>query len=171
MVPQLDPEKPLPHGAEDIGDGYVLLRARDEFHQSIDGPYGAAIREFLEEETGEKCKADWIPRVARWARVGLPTGQIVQFFFQATINDTRELSVALVSVYSDPDPDLLLASFQTVLLCEYLGEDALQVIDIKSIKASVGMIPYPDEDGLYFVAEKMGLDVGDMGGEEEDMDE
>jgi hypothetical protein len=33
------------------------------------------------------------------------------------------------------------------------------------------MIPYPDEDGLYFVAEKMGLDVGDMGGEEEDMDE
>lgn len=95
----------------------------------------------------------------------------MQFFFQATINDTRELSVALVSVYSDPDPDLLLASFQTVLLCEYLGEDALQVIDIKSIKASVGMIPYPDEDGLYFVAEKMGLDVGDMGGEEEDMDE
>jgi hypothetical protein len=92
MVPQLDPEKPLPHGAEDIGDGYVLLRARDEFHQSIDGPYGAAIREFLEEETGEKCKVDWIPRVARWARVGLPTGQIVRSVWKEAKTLTKRMA-------------------------------------------------------------------------------
>ncbi|KAJ7215250.1 hypothetical protein C8J57DRAFT_985982, partial [Mycena rebaudengoi] len=65
----------------------------------------------------------------------------VQFFFQATINDTKELAVALVSVYSPPDPALLEESFQTVLECEYFGEDALQVIDVKTIRASVGMIP------------------------------
>lgn len=87
MVPQLDPEPPLPQGAEELGGGYVLLRARDEFHQQIHGPYGDAICEFLEEQTGEKCNDGWVPRVARWARLRLPTGQIVRSVWKESKTD------------------------------------------------------------------------------------
>ncbi|KAJ7023772.1 hypothetical protein C8F04DRAFT_1193189 [Mycena alexandri] len=187
-------------GAEDLGNGFILLRARDEFHQRVDGEYGLAILTFLEEEEGEAAKEGWFPRVARWARLRLPNGQIVrsvwkeskmatarparnvkylydkevrygevQFFFQATINKTgKEHSLALVSVYSDPDPEILEESYGTVIQCDYFGEEALDVIAIGDIQAGVAMIPI-GEDGAYFVAEKLGLDIDTMAGTEEDM--
>ncbi|KAJ7728718.1 hypothetical protein B0H16DRAFT_1225948, partial [Mycena metata] len=201
MMPSLFPEKDLSAGAEDLGNGFVLLRARDEFHQVVDGEYGTAILTFLEEEEGEAAKEGWLPRVARWARLRLPNGQIVrsvwkeakmttvrpsrnikylydkaavrygevQFFFQATIQQTgKEHTLALVSVYSDPDPEILEESFGTVSRCDYFGEEALEVIEVGDIQAGVGMIPIGD-DGAYFVAEKLGLEIDAMGGVEEDM--
>lgn len=97
MIPSLFPEKSLPAGAEDLGNGFVLLRARDEFHQVVDGEYGTAILTFLEEEEGEAAKEGWLPRVARWACLRLPNGQIVRSVWKeakmTTVRPSRNIKV------------------------------------------------------------------------------
>ncbi|KAJ6514364.1 hypothetical protein C8R47DRAFT_1282332 [Mycena vitilis] len=187
----------------DLGNGFVLLRARDEYSQVIEGNYGGAVLAYLEEQEGKEAEEGWTPRVARWARMRLPNGQIirsvwkeskmatvriarnvkyvsstgdvrygeVQFFFQATIEKSREQkTLALVSVYSEPDPDVLRESYEMVALCEYYGDDDLDVIEVDQIQAGVAMIPI-GEEGTYFVGEKLGLDIDALDGRQEDMEE
>ncbi|KAJ7458068.1 hypothetical protein FB451DRAFT_1341823 [Mycena latifolia] len=162
MIPGLEPEKGLPLGSEDLGNRVVLLRARDEYHQEQD----------------TVAAEGWKPRVARWARPRLPNGQIIRSVwkesklkvkkYQATVNSTEQ-TLALVSLYSPPNADLLQKSSDTVAQCEYFGEESLDVINITQIQAGVGMIPF-GEEGTYFVAEKVGLDIASTGGSEEDME-
>ena len=74
-----------------------------------------------------------------------------------------------------PDNDLLAESEGTVWSCKK-GQDAhdLVVIDVNKIMASVAMIPYKlsphptvdAESNTYFVMEKIGADVGDLGKED-----
>ncbi|KAM6490213.1 hypothetical protein JOM56_014190, partial [Amanita muscaria] len=68
----------------------------------------------------------------------------VQYFFELTFsNDVAfKLTAAMVRTYSDPQPDLLAHSHETLRVCR-LQEDAFKVIDIKSIQAVVAMIPFP----------------------------
>ncbi|KAJ7305437.1 hypothetical protein DFH08DRAFT_721220 [Mycena albidolilacea] len=199
LIPTLEPEKGLPENSVDLGNGYILLRARDEYHQLIEGAYGEAIRDYLAEAEGVPAAEGWMPRVARWARMRLPNKQIVrsvwkestmpkvrisrniksedgeilygevQFFFQATILDKEE-TLALISIYSPPNAALLAKSFHTVAECDYFGEDNLRVIKATQIQAGIGMIPIGNH-GKYFVAEKLGLDILSMGGAEDEMDE
>lgn len=86
-------------------------------------------------------------------------------------------SLAVVSVFSPPDRDLLHQSFQTVYVCHYQGADALSVIDIKQIESVVSMIPYfkvtPDgeleiPETEHFLMEKIGLDITPLLGEDEE---
>ncbi|KAF8164218.1 hypothetical protein K438DRAFT_2067351 [Mycena galopus ATCC 62051] len=98
----------------------------------------------------------------------------VQFFFQAKINRTGETkSLALVSVDSDIDADLLAESVGTVAQSDYFGEQGREVIDIGQIQAGVAMVPIDDEDneGAYFLSEKLGFDISLMGGVEEDIED
>jgi hypothetical protein len=50
-------------------------------------------------------------------------------------------------------------------VCHYHGDETLAVIEIESISAVVGMVPFEnqaeDEYARYFLAEKLGLDVYD----------
>ncbi|KAF5386899.1 hypothetical protein D9615_001883 [Tricholomella constricta] len=75
-------QESLPQGALDIGGGYVLLRAKDSYAQNIVGHAGHVIRSYLleeEEKLGNHPPADWIgPKVVRWARLRLPTGQVAR---------------------------------------------------------------------------------------------
>jgi hypothetical protein len=80
MIPDLyDPqekrEKKFPQGSFDLGDGYVLLRARDEYRHHLDGVAGQVIRAFLEEHNGPM---PGVLSVVRWARLRLPNGQIAR---------------------------------------------------------------------------------------------
>jgi hypothetical protein len=77
MIPALDPQENEPRGSEEVADGYTLLRARDENMQKIGGPNGAAIRHYMQQEL-EDVRDNWTPRVRRWARLRLPTGQIAR---------------------------------------------------------------------------------------------
>jgi hypothetical protein len=43
MIPELNPQMKDPCGSEDIGDGYLLLHARDDHIRKIDGPAGEVI--------------------------------------------------------------------------------------------------------------------------------
>ncbi|KAJ8588647.1 hypothetical protein M405DRAFT_792718 [Rhizopogon salebrosus TDB-379] len=86
----------------------------------------------------------------------------------------RFATVALVSVYSLPHDGLLTLSHNTLWSCTYHGNDALCVIDVKSIQSVVLMAPHclklPSgvEEDRFFVVEKPGLDIARVGVVNED---
>lgn len=91
----------------------------------------------------------------------------VQYYFQMIINNEVR-SLALVSVYSPPDRDILSESYNTLWACRYQGDEGLKAVDVKSITAVISMPPLPGgPDGTFFVLEKPGLDVAHMGGQDE----
>ncbi|KAF7372524.1 hypothetical protein MVEN_00114300 [Mycena venus] len=64
--------------AQDLGDGFVLLRAKDEYNQKIYGESGNVIREWLEDVTEVIYSEHFVPSLQRWARLRLPNGQIAR---------------------------------------------------------------------------------------------
>ena len=97
------------------------------------------------------------------------------YFFVLFHHDDIKIPLALVSLYSAPDPYLLCLSMNTLCSCSYLGDGALKFINAKTIKSVVAMIPHsPSIDGQppedwFFLVEKPGLDVALMSGSVEDM--
>ncbi|KAI1782309.1 hypothetical protein LXA43DRAFT_957563 [Ganoderma leucocontextum] len=106
----------------------------------------------------------------------------VRYFAQV---GPQQRPVALVSVFGPMDAALFEDSFETIELMPYRGDTALKVIDVKSIKAVVGMIPdlvvgddawrgdykhlHVGQD--YFVVEKLGFEVDiTMGSVDPEMD-
>lgn len=83
-------------------------------------------------------------------------------------------NVALISVYSLPDAQLLDFSHGTVWSCTHEGDDGLQIVDVKTITAVVAMIPHRPTlpsgitEDRFFMVEKAGLDVTLTGVEVED---
>jgi hypothetical protein len=76
MLSDMDPDvEKLPKGSNDLGDGYALLRARDERSCEIPDAEGAAVQSFCEQR-GYHFTPGWKPRVQHWARLKVPTGQI-----------------------------------------------------------------------------------------------
>lgn len=79
----------------------------------------------------------------------------------------------MVSIYSPPDIALHTVSWGAVWSCHYQGQTQLQVVDVRTIQSVVAVVPFPDTIipadggipiGPFFVVEKMGLDVGTLGG-------
>ncbi|KAF9470351.1 hypothetical protein BDN70DRAFT_985196, partial [Pholiota conissans] len=92
----------------------------------------------------------------------------VQYFFQAEVQEKTE-ALALVSTFSPPDPELAKKSSGALLVCQYRGVAALEVILAKSIRTSIAMVPYKDpRNGKFYVSEKMGLDIAFMRAEREE---
>ncbi|KAG2125708.1 uncharacterized protein EDB93DRAFT_1258036 [Suillus bovinus] len=106
----------------------------------------------------------------------------VQYFTQVAIateniGEWLDANIAVISVFSAPDADLVQLSNQTVLPCKYLGDEGLCVVDVTSIKSVVTMIPHcptlPSgviEDHI-FVLECPGLDIYQFGVEQDQEDE
>ena len=95
-------------------------------------------------------------------------------FFIHLCYDEEEKALALVSLFSNPDPTLLRLSVNTLWSCEYLGDSALKFIDVKCIRAVVAMVPHAPAIGerpareRFFLIEKPGFDVAVISGVEED---
>ena len=77
MIPALQKKETNPRGSQDLGDGYMLLRAKDEYMKTLQGPTAAAIGAYMQGQTGADVE-EWDPRLHRWARLRLPTGQIAR---------------------------------------------------------------------------------------------
>lgn len=97
----------------------------------------------------------------------------VQFYFlHFKTNEADETPVpyALVSMYSQPNEELLRESSNTLWACTYNGGD-LRVVDLSSIVACISMQPLPplptDSNKLWFVVEKSGMDDGQLTGFDE----
>jgi hypothetical protein len=71
------------------------------------------------------------------------------------------VALAIVCLYSLPDNYLLHISHDTLFVCEH--QDAVVVIEVKSIISVVAMVPFPFVVGgrgnQYFMIEQIGLDV------------
>lgn len=76
--------------------------------------------------------------------------------------------VAVVSMFSLPDQELLDLSCHTVSSCRH-DEDDVRVIDLKSILSVVGMVPHRPTlpsgvtEDRFFMVEKPGLDIATFG--------
>ena len=103
----------------------------------------------------------------------------IQYFFRLRFSADEVHSLALVTLFSLPDPEILRCSSQTVYLCRYQGDMALKVVEVKTIKAVVSMVPdlkvtpagNVEELGQFFLVEKPGLDIAELTGEEDQSDD
>lgn len=100
-------------------------------------------------------------------------GEVLYYFRCKRENSV--ISLAVLSVYSKPDPELLAASHGTVISCRYLGDESVQVIDVSCIQSVVAMIPHRlekhrVEEQYHYLVERPGLDVVCLGGSEENLD-
>ncbi|VDB94253.1 unnamed protein product [Peniophora sp. CBMAI 1063] len=79
-APNAHPATSLPHGAVDCGEGYVLLRARDETPFEFTGKAGEAVTDFMEQidATDVPDGYEYRPSYRRFARLRLPNGQIAR---------------------------------------------------------------------------------------------
>ncbi|KAF8496371.1 hypothetical protein F5888DRAFT_1570243, partial [Russula emetica] len=64
----------------------------------------------------------------------------VEYFFQLWFGNAV-YSLALVSVFSPPDQEILELSNHATYICQHGGTDALTVVDIMTITAVVSMVP------------------------------
>jgi hypothetical protein len=64
----------------------------------------------------------------------------VEYFFCLQFGDTVH-SLAVISVFSPPDNNLLRLSNNTAYICHHGGIDALTVVDVKLICGVVSMVP------------------------------
>jgi hypothetical protein len=102
----------------------------------------------------------------------------VQFYFAHFTTDNLNdapTPYALVSIYSRPIQDILLASSHTLWMCQHHGDDGFRIVDLTSIIACVSMQPLPHVPGnpegtFWFVVEKSGLEDAQLTGFEEDID-
>ena len=85
----------------------------------------------------------------------------------------------MVSIYSQPDHDLLKKTFYTIYQCRYEGDTALLVIPVKCISSFVAMVPRfcltPDGEvhtpkNEWFLVQKFSLDA-DIKDEEDNEDD
>jgi hypothetical protein len=220
MFPELDEDKnKLPRGAINLGNEYFLLRAMEQTYYQLSDTYLIAFRHFLLQSYNVILQEGVPVAIRRWARLLLPTGQVVRsywkeslkplekvrmarnvkvnlnrififynnnlsifqiskpdgvgfcevkFFFQYPIEqvggtDSEVETLAFVSEYQSLDQEIFRESKSTVWW--YTSNTFLKVIHVKNIISVVAMIPkqIQGNPGL-FVCEKPGLDVAQMGG-------
>ncbi|KAG1823285.1 hypothetical protein EV424DRAFT_1321265 [Suillus variegatus] len=125
---------------------------------------------------GQIARSSWkennmtrMPRMARNVKLSLNErahfGE-VQFYFQIHINDTIK-TLALVSLYSPPNYQLLEESYHTLYSCTYQGNEALKLVDVSTIQSVIAMVPHKLPGSLelcFFLVEKPGLDVAQIAG-------
>ncbi|KAL6301922.1 hypothetical protein BKA93DRAFT_861789 [Sparassis latifolia] len=149
-----------------LNSGYNLRHPRQKAGQHIRavGEVNAIRRYMIDHRLLTSMAAkDWDPKLAKWARLGLPNGQIarsvygegkrtdenvrmsrnVKYYFQAETGHAQSSALAVIRLYSEPDAIILQRSYNTVWMCHPQGDAALMVVDIENIIAVVGMIPEP----------------------------
>ena len=96
--------------------------------------------------------------------------------------DSECHTLAIVLLYTMPDPGMLQQSYNTLVVCKYQGDAALKVIDAQSVLSVVVMPPLPltatevscnvdgKYDNLFYVGNKPGLETMHYAGADEDME-
>ncbi|KAK7024202.1 hypothetical protein VNI00_016510 [Paramarasmius palmivorus] len=80
----------LPRGAKDIGGGYSMQRAMDTAARAVSAVEMVAIRQYLQRQ-GVEVEENYTLKVTRWARVGLPNGQIARSRWKEELKPSNRL--------------------------------------------------------------------------------
>jgi hypothetical protein len=95
MVPDLDPSAPtVPRGGKDCGYGYVLLRAKDNVLRAMRPCEKLAFAAYLSDTHALQVAEDWSPGIARWARLGLPNGQVARSSWKEKLKPLKKVRMA-----------------------------------------------------------------------------
>ncbi|KAG2157558.1 hypothetical protein DEU56DRAFT_722755 [Suillus clintonianus] len=143
-------------------------------------PHGQIARSAWK-ETESSAEFIQISRNVKFRRNDVDEFTEVLYFTQLADDEDDEIpkltwaNVAMISVYSRPDQQLLDLSHGTVWSCTHDKE--LQLIDVRMITAVIAMIPHRPTlpsgvtEDRYFMVEKTGLDVTLTGVEVEEDDQ
>jgi hypothetical protein len=64
MIPDLDPSPPdVPHGAKDLGNGFVLLCAKDRVPQTVKTCEKEALFKYLKDAHDATVDENWTPTI------------------------------------------------------------------------------------------------------------
>lgn len=88
-----DAENTLPRGARDLGDHFILLRAKDRSRQIISGAAARAIKSFFPLPSTDSTNGGEI-RLQRWARIRLPNGQIARSLWKERLRPIERIRIA-----------------------------------------------------------------------------
>ena len=88
IMPELDtPPKGLPYGAEDLGDGYMLLRKCSRYPTLPDNNIAHHISAFLP-------PGQTIPHIQKWSRLLLPNGQVARSLWREVLKAPEQLRIS-----------------------------------------------------------------------------
>ncbi|KAF8991713.1 hypothetical protein BDQ17DRAFT_1432910 [Cyathus striatus] len=184
IIPELaDTKGVFPRGSKDLGDGYVLLTATDNCAQDtqefvhwsrLQLPNGQIARSAWK-ESKKPLDHLWISRNVKLHVSPTAAWKFAEVLYYHIIDneDGTEDVVAMVSLYSAPNPHLLDISFNALISCKPLGDEGILVVNVKSIHSVVAAIPHPptpghpELEGCVFIVEKPGLDIATLAGIEE----
>ena len=115
-----------------------------------------------------------------YLKIGYPSGDKFAeaiYYFQAETGNVHH-TLAMISMYLFPDQTYLAMSCNTLVVCQKPQEIEYRVIKVNLITAVVAMPPLPltvseleendDLEDLFYVAEKPGLDMFHLSGEQDD---
>jgi hypothetical protein len=95
IYPELDDEaNTIPRGAIDLGDHFVLLRAKERTFYKLDHEYLTALRDFLLKAYNMVLAEETSVSVQRWARLSLPTGQVARSRWKETLKPLNKVRMA-----------------------------------------------------------------------------
>ncbi|TFK76581.1 hypothetical protein BDN72DRAFT_809271 [Pluteus cervinus] len=199
MYSELNSPFVAPRDSIVLSNGYILLRARTEEPVFLAAEEANAFAKYFPQESspipvqkwarlqlpnGQIARSLWKeqygvdPRIARNVKFHLGNqdhpyfGEVQFFAFTEVVGQKHAL--ALVSVYSVPDAELLANSHNTLHVCRYAGHKKLRVIQVEAIESVVAMIPFPLKDeeknspaarrkyaNCFYVGEKLVLEKKD----------
>jgi hypothetical protein len=90
MIPEInDSRDTLPHGSMDLGNGYVLLKAKQRYPSLPSETETLAIQTYFEMNGDPGVFSHF--KITRWARLHLPTGQIAHTAWKECLKPTDHL--------------------------------------------------------------------------------
>jgi hypothetical protein len=95
MIPDLDPLPPaMPRGSKDIGDGFILLRAKDKALRAMRDCESQAFADYLNNTHAQQVPEHWSPQIVRWARLRLPNGQVARSAWKEKLKPLEKVRMA-----------------------------------------------------------------------------
>jgi hypothetical protein len=95
IYPDLDEEaNSIPRGAIDLGDDFVLLRAKERTFYKLSPEYLTALKIFLLKAYNMVLPEEISVSVQRWARLNLPTGQVARSRWKESLKPLVKVRMA-----------------------------------------------------------------------------
>lgn len=96
----------------------------------------------------------------------------VYYFYRISLEGDLWQPVALISLYSTPDPDILETTSDILLVCRYQGDASLVLVEATAIKSLIAMVPFLEKaeggrprrhKGRFYLGEMPGLTLAELG--------
>ena len=95
IYPDLDEENnTIPRGAINLGNDYVLLRAKEQTYYKLSHEYLTKLKIFLSNAYGMYLPEETPVSVQRWARLCLPTGQVARSIWKEGLKPLNRVRIS-----------------------------------------------------------------------------